>query len=131
VNIFTLLIFIITLCKCNNFKRNSYPVLQTACELTQKLPIWYDGKNIGKHINILERELYNWCDEVNQSKIAAIRAVRKMIEKRQDNIINYFKEGQTNATAENMNVKIQRFLANNFGIKDRDFFLYWVAGYFS
>ncbi len=110
---------------------SSYPVLQTAYELTQKLRIWYNGKNIGKHINILERELYNWCDEVNQSKIAAFRAVRKMIEKHQDDIINYFKEGQTNAKAENMNGKIQRFLANNFGIKDRDFFLYRIAGYFS
>lgn len=111
------------------FKR--FPVLETAYELTQKLRLWYNGRNIGKNINILERELYNWCDEVNQSKIAAFRGVRKMIEKHQDDIINYFKEGLTNAKAENMNGKIQRFFANNFGIKDRDFFLYRVAGYFS
>ena len=108
-----------------------YPVLKTAYDLTQQLRNWYHGRNIGKSINILERELYNWCDEVNKSKIAAFRAVRKMIEKHQDDIINYFKEGQTNAKAENMNGKIQRFLANNFGIKDRDFFLFRVAGYFS
>jgi transposase len=109
----------------------NYPVLKTAYELTQTLRLWYNGRNIGKNINTLERELYNWCDEVNGSKIPAFRAVRKMIEKHQDDIINYFKEGQTNAKAENMNGKIQRFLANNFGIKDRDFFLYRVAGYFS
>ena len=108
-----------------------YPILQTAYELTRKLRLWYNGRNIGKHINILEKELYNWCDEVNQSKIPAFRAVRKMIENHQDGIINYFKKEQTNAKAENMNGKIQRFLANNFGIKDRDFFLYRVAGYFS
>lgn len=109
----------------------SYPVLKTAYELTQRLRLWYNGRNIGKNINMIERELYNWCDEVNQSKITAFRGVRKMIEKHQDDIINYFKEGQTNAKAENMNGKIQRFLANNFGLKDRDFFLYRVAGYFS
>ncbi len=109
----------------------NYPVLKTAYELTQKLRLWYNGQNIGKNINTLERELYNWCDEVNQSKIAAFRGVRKMIERHQDDIMNYFKEGQTNAKAENMNGKIQRFLANNFGIKDRDFFLYRIAGYFS
>lgn len=108
-----------------------YPVLKTAYELTQKLRVWYNGRNIGRHIDALERELYNWCDDVNFSKIAAFRGVRKMIEKHQDEILNYFKEGQTNAKAENMNSKIQRFLANNFGIKDRDFFLYRVAGYFS
>lgn len=109
----------------------NYPVLQTAYELTQKLRVWYNGRNIGRHVDALERELYNWCDDVNFSKIAAFRGVRKMIEKHQDDILNYFKEGQTNAKAENMNSKIQRFLANNFGIKDRDFFLYRVAGYFS
>ena len=110
---------------------NSFPVLQTAYLLTQKLRLWYNGRNIGKNLNALENELNNWCDEVNQAKIAAFKAVRKMIEKHQDDILNYFREGQTNAKAENMNGKIQRFLANNFGIKDRDFFLYRVAGYFS
>ena len=110
---------------------NSFPVLQSAYQLTQKLRLWYNGRNIGKNINTLENELNNWCDEVNKAKIAAFKAVRKMIEKHQDDILNYFQEGQTNAKAENMNGKIQRFLANNFGIRDRDFFLYRVAGYFS
>jgi len=109
----------------------SFPVLQSAYQLTQKLRLWYNGRNIGKNINTLENELNNWCDEVNMAKIAAFKAIRKMIEKHQDDILNYFREGQTNAKAENMNGKIQRFLANNFGIRDRDFFLYRVAGYFS
>lgn len=109
----------------------SYPVLQTAYELTQQLRLWYNGRNIGKNLRVLEMELYNWCDRVYQSKIPALRSIRKMIEKHQDEILNYFKEGQTNAKAENMNGKIQRFLANNYGIKDRDFFLFRVAGYFS
>jgi transposase len=54
-----------------------------------------------------------------------------MIEKHWDNILNYFEEGQTNAKAENMNGKIQRFITNNFGIKDRDFFLFRLSRYFS
>lgn len=110
---------------------NKFPILKTAYDLTQKLRLWYNGRNIGKNRNALENELNKWCDEVNNAKIAPFRGVRKMIEKHQDDILNYFKEGQTNAKAENMNGKIQRFLANNFGIKDRDFFLFRVAGYFS
>lgn len=105
--------------------------LKQAYYLTAKLRLWYDKKNVGSNIEIRERELYNWCDEVNISKLTAFRAVRKMIEKHQDDILNYFKEGKTNAKAENMNSKIQRFLANNFGIRDRDFFMFRVAGYFS
>jgi len=110
---------------------STFPILQTAYELTQKLRLWYISKNIGKHIISIEKELFDWYDEVDQSKIIALRGVRKMIEKHQDDIINYFKEGQTNAKAENMNSKIQRFLFNNFGIKDRDFFFFRLAGYFS
>jgi transposase len=108
-----------------------YPVLEQAWQLTQRLRIWYNGKNVGKSLERLERELYNWCDDVAFSKLPAFKAVKKMIEKHHDDILNYFKEGQTNAKAENMNGKIQRFLANNFGIRDRDFFLYRLAGYFA
>jgi len=110
---------------------SSFPILQTAYELTQQLRQWYHRGNIGKHIISIERELFKWYDQVDQAKISAFNGVRKMIEKHQDDIINYFKEGQTNAKAENMNSKIQRFLLNNFGIKDRDFFFYRLAGYFS
>lgn len=108
-----------------------FPVLKSAYELTQKLRLWYNGKNIGKNIISIERELFDWYYEVEQSKITALCGVSKMIEKHQNDIINYFKEGQTNAKAENMNSKIQRFLLNNYGIKDRDFFFYRLAGYFS
>jgi hypothetical protein len=34
---------------------------------------------------------------VNKAKIGAFKAIRKMIEKHQDDILNYFREGQTNA----------------------------------
>ena len=109
----------------------NYPILQKAYELTQKFRKWYHPDNIGRNTDFIERDLDNWCDDVLQSKIPAFRAVRKMIEKHQPDIINYFKKGQTNAKAENINGKIQRFIANNFGIKDRDFFFFRLAGYFS
>ncbi|HPR00657.1 MAG TPA: transposase [Saprospiraceae bacterium] len=54
-----------------------------------------------------------------------------MIEKHQENIINYFQTNHTNAKAENMNGKIQQFITNNHGIKDKDFNLYRIAKYFS
>ena len=54
-----------------------------------------------------------------------------MIQKHETQIIHFFKQGLTNAKAENMNGKIQRFVSNNYGIKDKDFFLYRTANYFS
>lgn len=110
---------------------NKYQPLKHAYDLTQGLRSWYHKKNVGRDMDFIERDLDNWCDDVLQSKIPAFRAVSKMIEKHRPDIINYFKKGRTNAKAENMNGKIQRFLANNFGIRDRDFFFYRLAGYFS
>jgi len=79
-----------------------FPILETAYRLTQKLRLWYQGKNIGKSMDKIEQELYNWCDEVNQSKIAAFRGVRKMIEKHQDDIVNYFKVNRNRNTTLNL-----------------------------
>jgi hypothetical protein len=54
-----------------------------------------------------------------------------MIRKYETGIINFFRNGLTNAKAENLNGKMQRFVSNNYGIKDKDFFLYRTANYFS
>ena len=108
-----------------------YPTLAKAYYLTEKIRSWYDKKNIGKDLDFVERDLYDWFDDVVASKLTAFRAVRRMMEKHFDDIINYFREGHTNAKAENMNGKIQRFMANNFGIRDRSFFFFRLVGYFS
>ena len=45
--------------------------------------------------------------------------------------MNYFKAAQTNAKAERLNGKIERFLSNNYGVRDLDFSVYRINGYFS
>jgi transposase len=54
-----------------------------------------------------------------------------MLRKHETQIINYFRQDATNAKAERLNGKIKRFIAQNYGLKDKDFFLYRTAGYFS
>jgi len=54
-----------------------------------------------------------------------------MIRKHEDEIINFFRYGMSNARAERLNGKIQRFVSNNYGIKNKDFSIYRIAGYFS
>jgi hypothetical protein len=54
-----------------------------------------------------------------------------MIERHEENIINYFSSYQTNAKAENVNGKIQRFISNDYVMKDKDFNLYRLSLYFS
>jgi len=53
-----------------------------------------------------------------------------MIEKHQENIINYFQKGITNAKAERINGQIQQFISQNYGIRDKEFVLYRISKYF-
>jgi len=54
-----------------------------------------------------------------------------MIRKHEYEIIIFFECQQTNAKAERLNGKINRFISNNYGMKDKDFALYRIAKYFS
>ena len=64
-------------------------------------------------------------------QIPEFTSVIKMMRKHESGIINFFGHGLTNVKAERLNGKIQRFASNNYGLKDKDFFLYRTANYFS
>jgi transposase len=53
-----------------------------------------------------------------------------MIRKHEDKILNYFLTRYTNAKTERLNGKINRSVANNYGIKDKDFAPHRIANYF-
>jgi transposase len=65
------------------------------------------------------------------AKMKEFETVVKMIRKHEQLILNFFLKGAGNATAKRLNGKIQRFVSNNMGVKNRDFILYRMAGYFS
>jgi hypothetical protein len=54
-----------------------------------------------------------------------------MVVKQAHSYANNGNSRTTNAKAERLNGKIQRFVFNNYGLKYKDFFLYRSAGYFS
>jgi transposase len=106
-------------------------LLKAANSLGQQLRLWYQPSGIGKNTGILLSELRRWKEKVKQENIKDFIQVARMMENHQAEIIRYFEKGLTNAKAENLNGKIQRFIANNFGIRNRDFFLYRLQIYFS
>ena len=69
--------------------------------------------------------------EKTTGEVKEFKTVIKMIEKHQEEIVNFFSHGMSNARAERLNGKIKRFVSNNYGVKDKDFILYRIAGYFS
>ena len=103
--------------------------LKIAYQISQNFKHWYDYKNHLKTTAEITKNLYLWYEQARQLK--AFESVIKMICKHEDEIINFFSHGMTNAKAERLNGKIQRFISANYGIKDKDFFLYRTAYYFS
>jgi len=106
-----------------------YDDLKKAYQISQDFKRWYDYKNCFNSTEKITKDLYQWYEQARQIK--EFGSVIKMIRKHEDEIINFFHHGMTNAKAERLNGKIQRFVSGNYGIKDKDFSLYRIAGYFS
>ena len=109
----------------------NYPTLELAYSLAQDFKHWYDKSNATKSRLQIEKELFRWYEKVEKSELDDFKSCVKMIEKHEENIINYFTETKTSAKAERLNGKIQRFITNNYGTRDLDFAMYRIKGYFS
>lgn len=109
----------------------TFPKLKSTYELTQQIRQWLDKENVAKYEWQIERQLIHWYDCAEQAKLPEIENLIRIIGSNEEKIMNYFKTGKTNAKAEAMNSKIQRFIAANYGVRDKDFFLYRLARYYS
>jgi transposase len=103
--------------------------LKTAYQISQHFKWWYRYENSVKPTEQIKQDLYKIYAQAKQ--IEEFKSVVKMFRKHETEIINFFRNGLTNAKTENLNGKLKRFVTGNYGIKDKDFFLYRVAGYFA
>ena len=110
---------------------DTFPVLQTTYTLSEQIRTWLDKTNVGKSHWEIESKLINWYDEAEKHKIPEVENLVRLIGDHEEKIMNYFLKGKTNAKAEAMNSKIQRFITANYGVRDKDFFLYRLAKYYS
>ena len=106
-----------------------YDDLKMAYQISQDFKKWYDYKNRFKPSCEITKNLCQWYEKAQ--KLKEFESVIKMMRKHEDEIINFFNHGMTTARAERLNGKIQRFVTNNYGMKDKDFGLYRIANYFS
>ncbi len=109
----------------------TFPMLKACYELTQQIRRWLDKSNVGKYEWQIERQLIEWYDNAEQQKLPEVENLIRLIGSHEQKIMNYFLKGKTNAKAEAMNSKIQRFITANYGVRDKDFFMYRLAHYYS
>jgi len=105
-----------------------YPDIEKVYKLSQKLTYIYEN-NTDK--NIARTKLAHWYKDVEEAGFKAFNTVIKSISFHYDNILNYFNNRTTNASAESFNAKIKRFRAQFRGVKDLKFFLFRLTKIFA
>jgi len=109
-----------------------YPNLKRIYSFICEFRKIYDVKTFGKEcMNKAQISIEKWLKKVGASEISELQNFAFTVTRHKGNILAYFKTGKTNAYAESLNAKLQRFLRDNFGIKNLDFFLWRIKKNFS
>ncbi len=98
-----------------------YPSIEKAYELAQELSWIFT--NTKEKVYGLTR-LAKWCEKVEQSGFKSFNTISRTINNQYQNILNYFDNRSTNASAESFNAKIKAFRAQHRGVRNVNFFLF-------
>ena len=75
--------------------------------------------------------LAKWSEQVEQSGFKSFNTVARTINLHHKNILNYFDNKSTNASAESFNAKIKAFRAQYRGVGNISFFLFRLTKLFA
>ncbi|WP_244140749.1 transposase [Kaistella flava (ex Peng et al. 2021)] len=105
-----------------------YPDLEKAYHLSDGLRKIYN-QNIQKSVAMLK--LAHWFKKVEESGFKSFSVLMKTIMNHYNDILNYFDQRSTNASAESFNAKIKNFRLQLRGVKDKTFFLFRLSKLFA
>ena len=77
-----------------------------------------------------KKKLHEWYKEVNACTLREIKSARECIKSREEEVLNYFINRSTNASAESLNSKMKAFRAQLHGVADIPFFMFRVCTIF-
>lgn len=104
-----------------------FPEIQTAYQYLLVFRDFYDKKSTQEATALLAQ----WMAIEPLIDIPEMKNFVSTVERNEVEIMNYFITRQTNAFAESLNAKIQRFVISTFGFNDRDLFHFRIKKYFS
>lgn len=105
-----------------------YPDIEQAYVLTNTLRVIYNQK-IEKSLAMTR--LAHWFKDIEESGFKSFNTLLKTFTIHYREIINYFDNRSTNASAESFNAKIKKFRANFRGVKDKTFFLFRLTNIYA
>ena len=101
-----------------------YPDIKKAYWLTHSLRLIFSKT---KDKGVAYTKLAKWYNEVTESGFKSFNTISATIYSHYRNILNFFDNRSTNASAESFNAKLKAFRAILRGVTDINFFLYRVA----
>ena len=90
---------------------------------------WYNH-SLDK-VDVVPQKLHEWRLKTEETKIPELLNFCSTVKRHTPEICAYFSQGHTNAFAESLNAKIQRFIITNYGIRNRDFFHFRIMKFLS
>ena len=104
-----------------------FPEIQIAYQYFLMFRNIYDKKEVSE----AKKQMTQWINLELPIDIPEMKNFVSTVERHWVEIMNYFLTSQTNAFAESLNAKIQRFVISCFGFNDRDLFHFRLKKYFS
>lgn len=101
-----------------------YPDIKQAFSLTHSLRMIFSHT---KDKGIAFTKLARWYNDVTESGFRAFNTISATIYTHYQEILNFFDNRSTNASAESFNAKLKAFRASLRGVRDITFFLFRVA----
>lgn len=105
-----------------------YPNLEKAYKLCQNLS-WIFNNTKDKTSALIR--LAKWDEKVRQTVFKSFNTIARTMSIHYKNILNYFDNRSTNASAESFNAKIKAFRAQFRGVSNVDFFLFRLTTIFA
>ena len=105
-----------------------YPKIKQSYDVINKLRAIFRSKTLTRET--AGEKLHDWYKIVNRCTIREVKSARDAIRSREDNVLNYFIDRSTNASAESLNSKMKAFRAQLRGVSDLTFFMYRLCTIF-
>ncbi len=101
-----------------------YPDIKKGFQLTHQLRLIFSKT---KEKGVAFTKLARWYNDVTESGFKSFNTISATIYSHYPNILNFFDNRSTNASAESFNAKLKNFRAVMRGVTDVNFFLFRVA----
>jgi len=101
-----------------------YPDIKKAYSLTHSLRMIFSQTQVK---GVAYTKLARWYNDVTESEFKSFNTISATIYSHYQNILNFFDNRSTNASAESFNAKIKAFRATQRGVTDIAFFLFRLS----